>query len=119
MGRRGLTLIVLAIGCSRSDVPAKSSAFSSQSVSVKQEAWKAAQGFVRQRLKAPSTASFGGDGPDKQNAETVIADLGGGKYRATGWVDSQNSFGAQIRSDFVCDLDLVNGQWQYGGCLIK
>ena len=58
---------------------------------------------VEQYLKAPSTAEFPG----------LITELdqwqikrGENTYRVTSWVDSQNSFGAQVRSDFT-----ITYQW--------
>lgn len=50
-------------------------------------------------LKAPSTADFGG-------YTTRTAPSGG--LMVTGHVDSQNGFGARIRTTFTCQID--NGQ---------
>lgn len=49
--------------------------------------------WVKERLKAPSTADFPRD-------ESVTAS--GGVYTVSGSVDSQNSFGATVRSSFTC-----------------
>jgi len=49
--------------------------------------------FVVGRLASPSSADFGGT-----SSSVVVTN----RYRVTGWVDSQNAFGAQVRSDFVC-----------------
>jgi len=59
--------------------------------------------LVERQLKAPATAKFA---PAR---ETVIANLGGGKYRVSGYVDSQNSFGALIRSRYSCAVTTTNG----------
>ena len=77
-------------------------------------AWIMAQDFVEQNLKSPGTASYGSvwDG-DWQSYKDHVKDLGDNKYRATGWVDSQNAFGATVRIDFVCEVEYVgNDKWR-------
>lgn len=73
--------------------------------------------FVRDRLKAPSTASFGGWFDDWDTA--VFVDLATiqewglstagatmhGAWAVYGKVDAQNSFGAMIRSEYICILE--------------
>lgn len=58
------------------------------------------QKFVTDQLRAPSTAVFS---PDSETAASHIgiADKPD-TWRVQGWVDSQNSFGAQIRSRYDC-----------------
>lgn len=51
--------------------------------------------FVRNELKAPSTAKFAG--PSETTANNA-----GATWTVRGWVDSQNGFGAQIRSNYEC-----------------
>jgi len=51
------------------------------------------EGFVRERLKAPATAKF--------SNEKIIA-IDGKLYIVTGDVDSQNSYGAMLRSNYNC-----------------
>lgn len=63
-----------------------------------------AQLMVKDNLKSPSTAKF-----CNTATEMVAKNLGGSKWRVTGWVDSQNSFGATVRSDFVVTLTLKEG----------
>jgi len=54
--------------------------------------WRFVTQYVEMRLKAPATAKFCG-------AEQVaVAGAENGSKRLSGWVDSQNSFGALIRS---------------------
>ena len=55
-----------------------------------------AQDFVRDRLKAPSTAEFPSDGS--------AAHMGNCKFLASGNVDAENGFGAKIRSTYVVEL---------------
>ncbi len=63
-----------------------------------------AQGFVLQALKSPSTAKF----PALPN-EAIS--LGDGAYRVSSYVDSQNSFGAMIRTGWTVKMFLVEGHW--------
>jgi hypothetical protein len=51
--------------------------------------------FVKWQLKAPATARF---------SEETTVKLGSGEYATSGAVDSQNAFGALLRSHFRCDL---------------
>lgn len=50
---------------------------------------------VTERLKSPSTAEFG-------EATTAKGD---GKVLVAGVVDSENGFGANVRSDYRCETD--------------
>lgn len=61
-----------------------------------------AEHIVKQNLKSPSTAKF-----CNRIMEMKAESLGGAKWKVTGWVDSQNSFGATVRSDFVVKLELI------------
>lgn len=63
-------------------------------------AWRACVGFVTERLRAPSTAQFNPDG----EAETVRIP-GTSDYSVSTWVDSQNGFGAMIRTEFDCTVN--------------
>jgi hypothetical protein len=66
------------------------------------------EGYVRDYLKAPSTAEFSGIG------ETQVVAQGNGKYVVIGWVDSQNSFGAKMRTKYGCTTtDAGNGDWSF------
>ena len=63
------------------------------SIGKKVEAWAATTMLIKDRLKAPRTARFNG------GAWNVVY-LGNNRYRVKGSVDSQNSFGAMIRTTF-------------------
>ncbi len=56
----------------------------------------AATATIRKSLKAPSTAKF--SRPDDEKA--YYQKVAGNVWEAGGWVDSQNGFGAMIRSDW-------------------
>lgn len=53
---------------------------------------------VKEQLKAPSTADFQ---PSRDMRVETADNL---SYKIAGYVDSQNGFGAMIRSNFTCDL---------------
>lgn len=55
--------------------------------------------FVRDRLKAPSTASF------PWASEARVQHVSGCRYLIVSHVDAQNSFGAMIRSAWVVDIE--------------
>lgn len=61
-------------------------------------AWAMSHEFVRPMLKAPSTAKFG------PFEEASVTPLGDEKYRIVAYVDSQNSFGAMLRTYYTCEL---------------
>ena len=63
------------------------------STAKKVEAWAATTILIKDRLKAPRTAKFNG------GAWNVVY-LGSNRYHVEGSVDSQNSFGAMIRTKF-------------------
>jgi hypothetical protein len=69
-------------------------------------AWVVCEDFVRQRLRAPSTAEFPSAWSDNSR---FVTDLGGGKFRVSAYVDAQNGFGAQIRNNFVCTVQWTGG----------
>lgn len=67
-------------------------------------AYFACQDFVKERLKSPSTAKF----PlDLYTAVTRV----GTTYVVKSYVDADNSFGAPIRSSYVCEVQNSGGTW--------
>lgn len=62
---------------------------------------RACEDFVRDTLKAPSTAKFG------QRERPVMLDAG--RWRSAGFVDAQNAFGAKIRGSYICDVRYTAG----------
>lgn len=50
------------------------------------------QKFVLRELKAPASAKF--------PSSAVVTPIGGCAYSVAAWVDSQNGFGAIVRSDY-------------------
>lgn len=73
-------------------------------------AYAMAQVFVSQQLKAPATADYA------PMSQATIIDLGDGLYSVTAWVDSENSFGARLRSTFTASLRWTGGDdWRLVG----
>jgi hypothetical protein len=72
--------------------------------------WDLAQKQVTALLKAPSTADFG-----VQTSFDTTRYLGNDYYECAGWVDAQNSFGANIRTNFkmVVYMSEKNGMYPY------
>lgn len=64
------------------------------------------QSFVEDRLKAPSSAKF----PWMHTA--TIIDQGAGKFVVSSYVDSQNSFGAMLRSNYSATLTCSGNDWR-------
>jgi len=64
------------------------------------EALVMAHQFMERRLKAPSTADF----PSIVSDGVGVSHLGGGVFIVNSYVDAQNSFGAKIRTRFICKL---------------
>lgn len=59
--------------------------------------------FVERNLKSPSTANFA------PMSQSTISDLGNGRWRVVAWVDSENGFGAMIRSGYTAELRWTGG----------
>lgn len=63
------------------------------------EAVAQCEGFADKRLKAPATADY--------NLSATESD---GAWRVVGTVDSENSFGAKVRSDVRCVMHFTSDQ---------
>lgn len=71
------------------------------------EAWVMAKGFVKNALRSPSTADFGGVFDQSPNCSEVS-----GSWKCIGWVDAQNGFGATIRNYFSVTIRWTSpGEW--------
>lgn len=66
------------------------------------EAQACSQARVESMLKAPKTADF------PTSSHWKITPLGDDKYRTISYVDAENSFGAQIRSNFICEITVTD-----------
>lgn len=72
--------------------------FAPESQPTTVDAWLMAKQFVTDNLKSPATAQFPSYG--KENVQA----LDGGDFQVAGYVDSQNGFGALLRTDWTCRL---------------
>ena len=61
-------------------------------------AYVMAKQFVEDRLVSPGSADF------SSYSEANVIVLGEREYRVAGYVDSQNKFGAMLRSNYICTL---------------
>lgn len=64
--------------------------------------------FVKNRLKSPGTADFPGVTDDDYAKTKVLSNAKPWKYKVTGVVDSQNGYGATVRSNYVCTVSTKN-----------
>ena len=75
-------------------------------------AWAMARKFVKAQLTSPSTADFGSVFGEAQVPGEIVTALGNRTYCVRAWVDSQNSFGATVRTRFTCEVrDNGGGSW--------
>lgn len=58
-----------------------------------------AEDFVKEKLKSPSSAKFA------STSEKTIKEVETNVWEVSGWVDSENSFGASIRSNFKVKME--------------
>ena len=72
------------------------------------DAWVCAQDIVNSNLKAPATAKF------CSYTEATITHNGGSDYTVKGYVDAENSYGAQIRTNFTVTLTLTEKGYTNG-----
>jgi hypothetical protein len=68
--------------------------------------------FVKKRLKSPGSAEFPGVMDSDYAKTTTLSSNKPWKYKVTGAVDSQNGFGATVRSDYICTVSTQdNDTW--------
>lgn len=73
-------------------------------------AYVCAQQLVESRLKAPRTAKFPWGVSDD-----AVTYTGGTDYIVSAYVDSQNGFGAMIRTTFACNVTYTGKPYSCGG----
>jgi hypothetical protein len=64
----------------------------------KSTAYIKAQGFVANRLVSPSSARF----PSRSEDGITVIHLGENRYSVSGYLDSQNTFGHEVRTHYYC-----------------
>lgn len=62
------------------------------------EIYKNTNDLISQKLKAPSTAEF------QEFDESLVEKISENEFKVKGYVDSENGFGAKIRSDWSCTV---------------
>ncbi len=70
----------------------------------KQLAYNYAMKYVKQKLKAPSSAEF----PSLFDRQEHITELSSTEYQINSWVESQNSFGVMIKTNFSCRIKIAD-----------
>lgn len=86
----------------------------------KHGAWVYCQSFVKQVLKSPGSADFGGVlSGEYQSPSEHTKHIGDGVYECKGWVDSENSFGAKLRNRFALTIKYAEQDGEEGWQLIK
>ena len=68
------------------------------------QAFITSQDYVKSVLKSPASADF-------PLLDYTAYDLGDGKWSIVSYVDSQNSFGVQMRTNWVVTLTHTGGNW--------
>lgn len=109
-----IVVSAMAIGyyCNSSDKPSPPSAPEQPEMPTEIDAWVMAKELVKRNLKSPATADFGSVLGDYQDPTKACVVLGGKEWRCSGWVDSQNGFGAMLRGRFtVVVANTVGTTW--------
>ncbi len=74
------------------------------------DAWICAQIVVSDELKSPNTADF------CNYTSAKITNTGGNRYIVKGYVDSENGFGATVRTHFTVTLTLTSDGYRNAEC---
>lgn len=77
------------------------------------EVWAMAQSFVKDNLKSPKSADF----PVYGDSQVSIKNAGS-YYKVTGYVDAENSFGAEIRATFSLVMEKSGTKYTLKECNI-
>jgi hypothetical protein len=64
--------------------------------------------FTRNQLKAPASADF----PEYNDRGVRVLKGAGTRWVVSSFVDAENSFGANVRTSFRCEVSDVGDQWQ-------
>ncbi|EJO5346481.1 hypothetical protein NRP93_000531 [Clostridium botulinum] len=80
----------LFVGCSESEEDKKGN--------EKFGIYENTKGLIEGKLKAPSTAKF------QEFDESLVEKISDNEYKVKGYVDAENSFGANIRSNWSCTV---------------
>ena len=100
----GICFILIIIGSGAFNSPLGSSSPKPENYAIP-VGWE----FVRAGLKSPTTADFGRISTHQKYSIEGKPDT----WEVRGHVDSQNSFGAMIRSNYTCQVEYVSGDASY------
>jgi hypothetical protein len=70
------------------------------------------QDYVEAVLIAPSTAKSQSSFSQKISTLGKTSGAYESAFRVESYVDSQNSFGAQVRNFYTCDVNFTNNRWE-------
>jgi hypothetical protein len=97
----GIVLVGSALGIGREDDDEPSTD------DRRYAAFEVCKDFVRDRLVSPGSAVFRNYFED--DGEVIVAGSGPGPYTVRSTVDSQNGFGALLRTEFLCTVRPAGG----------
>lgn len=102
-----LLLLGVVVGCAAWLLGGSSDSKANKADLDKQTAVVMCQQFVGDRLKAPGSAKYSGVEDTK-----ITPTSGTHGFKVVGYVDSENSFGAKLRSDYTCVVRTTDGiEW--------
>lgn len=105
----GVLFVVIAVGygieVSTKDTSGSNTTSTQGSTSDLFLVYRYAEDAVKKDLKSPTTAEF----PGRSERVNHVNYLGDGEYKVNSWVDSQNSFGAIIRTNFSVVIVMIDG----------
>lgn len=100
----GLAVVVLVVGAI---IGAATGGGDDEGGDRELAAFDVCRDFVKDRLRSPGSAEFRNYFQD--DGEVVVTGSGDGPYVVSSTVDSQNGFGALLRSDFTCTVNYTGG----------
>jgi hypothetical protein len=92
----GLAFVVFVIGCEDTVEERTTEYCDDPGRAIRINAHLVAQGFVKQHLKSPQTTKF----PSYLTGDVIVVSVPECSFRIDAYVDSENSFGALIRTDY-------------------
>lgn len=72
------------------------------------EAYRASENYMERQLKSPKTADF----PGVLTYKNHVKKMENGQWIINSYVDSQNGFGAIVRTNFSCTVVKVGGRYK-------
>lgn len=115
-GVAGLLIIGAAIGlksCMSSSGPVRAELGAPSGTTNTHGAWAYMQQFVLKRLKSPASAEFPFGGARD------VQPLGDNRYAVKSYVDSQNAFGATVRTHFYGVIKQTSAGWELESLIVE